>query len=206
MAHRLRGHHSNSKNQNPTIMKNPTNTQWACLLAPIFIAVPATMAQKALADPAPAEEAQVVKPGSLTKIIADSTSFSLFTKALVATGLATTLGADGTYTVFAPTDEAFSRLPEGALAKLMLPENKEKLRSLLLYHVIAGRMFAVDFKDGEVKTMNGEKLKIDVDGKDIKIGDAKTFSTDVLAGNGILHTIGQVQVPKSLDGFAGLGD
>lgn len=187
-------------------MKNPTTIQWACLLAPLFISLPATMAQKALADPAPAEEAQVVKPGSLTKIIADSTSFSLFTKALAAAGLDATLGAAGTYTVFAPTDEAFSQLPEGALAKLMLPENKEKLRSLLLYHVIAGRMFAVDFKDGDVKTMNGEKLEIDVDGKNIKIGDAKVFSTDVLAANGILHSIGEIQVPESLDGFAGLDD
>ena len=86
----------------------------------------------------------------------------------------------------------------------MLPENKEKLRSLLLYHVIAGRMLATDLKDGEVKTMNGEKVKIKADGDKIEFDGSKVFSADVTANNGVMHSIGTVLVPKSLDGFAGL--
>jgi uncharacterized surface protein with fasciclin (FAS1) repeats len=106
--------------------------------------------------------------------------------------------------VFAPTDEAFGKLPAKVLTKLMLPENKEKLRSLLLYHVVAGKMLAADIKDGEVKTMNGEKVKIDAEDGKIEINDSKVFSTDVVATNGVMHSIGKVLIPKSLDGFAGL--
>lgn len=187
-------------------MNSPKPILWACLLAPICIAVPITLAQKALAEPAPIEETKPAKLGALAKIIADSASFRHLTRALEAAGLDDTLGADGTYTVFAPTDEAFSKLPEGTLAKLLLPENKEKLRSLLLYHVVAGRMLSADLKDGEVKTINGEKIEVDVDGQTVEVGDAKVFSTDVLADNGVIHSIGEVQVPESLDGFAGLDD
>lgn len=86
----------------------------------------------------------------------------------------------------------------------MLPENKEKLRMLLLYHVVAGRMLAADMTDGDVKTMNGEKLDIDADNKEVEVNGAKVFSADVTASNGVMHTIGKVLVPESLDGFAGL--
>lgn len=86
----------------------------------------------------------------------------------------------------------------------MLPENKEKLRSLLLYHVIAGKLLAADLKDGDVKTMNGEKVKVDVETDKVEIDGSKVFSADVAATNGVMHTIGTVLVPKSLEGFAGL--
>lgn len=145
-----------------------------------------------------------IEKGSLTSVIQDSVTFSILTKALKAAELDTTLGTKGTYTIFAPTDEAFEKLPAGTLDKLMLPENKEKLRSLLLYHVVAGQMTSSELKDGEVKTMNGEKIKIDVDGTTVKVGDTKVFTADTMASNGIMHSIGKVLVPKSLDNFAGL--
>lgn len=145
-----------------------------------------------------------IAPGSLIQVIADSVTFSTLSKALTATGLDLTLGGKGAFTVFAPTDEAFDKLPAGTLGKLMLPENKEKLRSLLLFHVIAGQVLAADLKDGDVKTMNGEKVKIDVDGKDVEIDDAKVFSADVMATNGVMHSIGNVLIPKSLENFSGL--
>ncbi len=152
--------------------------------------------------------AAAIEKGSLTTVIHDSKTFSILTKALKAAGLDQTLGQKGTYTIFAPTDEAFQKLDAGTLDKLLLPENKEKLRSLLLYHVVAGKVMAADLKDGEVKTMNGEKIEVDVDdnGKDVEIDDAKVFSTDVPATNGVMHSIGSVLVPDSLDGFAGLDD
>ena len=82
---------------------------------------------------------------------------------------------------------------------MLPPENKEKLRSLLLYHVVAGKVLAADLKDSDVKTMNGEKIKIDVDGEKIDVQNKKVFSADVLANNGVMHTIGEVMIPKSLD-------
>jgi len=156
-------------------------------------------------DAKPAEEKlPAVQPGSLAMTIKESVTFSILTKALQATGLDLTLGNKGEYTIFAPTDEAFGKLPSGVLSKLLLPENKEKLRSLLLYHVVAGKVLSSDLKDGDVKTLNGEKVKVDVGDKEIEIDEAKVFSADVAANNGVMHTIGTVLIPKSLDGFAGL--
>lgn len=143
-------------------------------------------------------------PFTLADLVADSVTFTTLKAALKAAELDVTLGQKGVFTLFAPTDEAFDKLPAGTLGKLMLPENKEKLRSLLLYHVVPGQMLAVDFKSGEVKTMNGEKFKIETDDGKVEIDDAKVFSTDVMANNGVMHSIGNVMIPKSLDGFAGL--
>lgn len=162
------------------------------------------MNEPEIVDPA---KPAVAAPGTLTATIGDSVSFATLKNALVASGLDVTLAdKKGVYTIFAPTDEAFDKLPPGTLGKLMLPQNKEKLRSLLLYHVVAGKVLAADLKDGEVTTMNGEKVKIEVDGPKIEVGAAKVFSTDVMASNGVMHSIGEVIVPKSLDGFAKLKD
>jgi uncharacterized surface protein with fasciclin (FAS1) repeats len=167
---------------------------------------PAAFAETKENEKPKTEEKATVETGSLTAVISDSATFSTLKKALVAAGLDVTLGAKGEYTIFAPTDEAFGKLPAAVLAKLLLPENKEKLRSLLLYHVVAGNVLAADLKEGDVKTMNGEKVEIDIDGAEIKVNDSKVFSADVVANNGVMHSIGTVMVPKSLDGFAGLDE
>lgn len=169
-----------------------------------------TIHQTALSQETVAQKSQEVKKmtvelGSLTAMIKDSVTFSILTKALAAAELDVTLGNKGEFTIFAPTDEAFGKLPTGVLAKLLLPENKEQLRSLLLYHVVAGRVLSTDLKDGDVKTMNGEKVKIDATPGKIEVDGAKVFSADVLANNGVMHTIGKVIIPKSLDHIAGLG-
>jgi uncharacterized surface protein with fasciclin (FAS1) repeats len=148
----------------------------------------------------------IVMPGSLTTVIADSALFSTLSKALKAAGLDATLGGKDEFTVFAPTDEAFGKLPADTLTKLMLPENKEKLRMLLLYHVVAGKMLSTDMAKGDLKTVNGEKLEVDVSDDKIEIDGNKVFSADVSATNGVIHSIGEVLVPKSLEGFAGLKD
>lgn len=152
------------------------------------------------------EEKATVLPGSLTTVIAKSATFSTLTKALKAAELDVTLGGKDQFTVFAPTDEAFGKLPEGTLTKLMLPENKDKLRMLLLYHVVAGKVLAADMVKGEVKTVNGEKVEVDVSDDKIEVDGAKVFSADVSATNGVMHSIGKVLVPKSLDGFADLDE
>lgn len=155
-------------------------------------------------DKAAAEEKATVQPGTLTTVIRDSLTFSTLTAALKAAELDVTLGVKDEFTIFAPTDEAFGKLPEGTLAKLLLPENKEKLRMLLLYHVIAGKVSAADMIDGDMKTVNGEKLTVKISENKIEIDGSKVFSINVPATNGIMHGLGEVLVPKSLEGFAGL--
>jgi uncharacterized surface protein with fasciclin (FAS1) repeats len=175
--------------------------------APFAFAQDPVADQPKLNEPVLEPAKPAVAPGTLTATITESVSFSTLTKALKAAGLDVTLAdSKGVFTIFAPTDEAFDKLPAGTLGKLLLPQNKEKLRSLLLFHVVAGKMLAADLKSGDVTTVNGEKVKIDVDGDKIEVGDTQVFSADVPASNGVMHSIGEVLVPKSLDEFAGLED
>lgn len=193
-------HNTTTRNNN---MKTNHLTHLALLLS-LATFTPAAFSEQTVVETTKTVEKTAVLPGSLTATLKASVTFSTLTKALKAADLDMTLGSKGEFTVFAPTDEAFGKLPAKVLTKLMLPENKEKLRSLLLYHVVAGKMLAADIKDGEVKTMNGEKVKIDAEDGKIEINDSKVFSTDVVATNGVMHSIGKVLIPKSLDGFAGL--
>lgn len=189
----------------PNIMKATHLAQTVILLS--MAALHSTLfAETTPAAKTEMAKAATVQSGSLTTVIADSATFSTLTKAIKATGLDTTLGGTKQFTIFAPTDAAFGTLPEGTLTKLMLPENKEKLRMLLLYHVVAGKVFAADLKDGDVKTVNGETLKIEVSGDKIEVNDEKVYSTDVSTTSGVMHSIGKVLVPKSLDGFVDLKD
>ena len=191
-------------NTNTNIMKTTHLTQTLLLLTVASIH-PLANAQGEFAGK-PATETVEVTPGSLTTVIADSATFSTLMKALKATGLDATLGGSDHFTIFAPTDEAFGKLPAETLTQLMLPANVEKLRMLLLYHVVAGKVMAADLQVGEVKTVNGEKLQIKVSPTLVEVNGDKVYSADVVATNGVMHSIGVVLVPKSLDGFAGLKD
>lgn len=193
-------------NTNDNTMKTIklTHTVLFISMTALYSTLVAQDAKPDTADKNPSAEKAVALPGSLTAVIADSASFSTLTKALKAAGLDATLGNKDEFTVFAPTDEAFGKLPPETLTKLMLPENKEKLRMLLLYHVVAGKVHSADLTDGEVKTVNGEKLEIEVSTDKIEVEGTKVFSSDVSATNGVMHSIGKVLVPESLEGFAGL--
>lgn len=186
-------------------MKNNYITR-AVLLVSMAAVNPAAFAQDDASKRSATEEVTTVQAGSLTTVIADSATFSTLTKALKASGLDVTLGNKENFTIFAPTDEAFGKLPEDTLTKLMLPENKEKLRMLLLYHVVAGKVLAADLTDNDVKTVNGEDVNIDVSDDKVEVNGVKVFSADVKAANGVMHSIGEVLVPKSLDGFADLDE
>jgi uncharacterized surface protein with fasciclin (FAS1) repeats len=186
-------------------MKTKELTRLALLLAIAPLSPVAFAEEKEAAKPA-TEEKVATDAGSITASLRDSATFSILTKALKAAGLDGTLGSKGSYTVFAPTDEAFSKLKEGTLDKLLLPENKEKLRSLLMYHVLQGNFMSSDLKEGEVQTANGEKAEIDIDGATIEIEDSKVAKADLVLNNGVIHSIDQVLVPKSLDGFLGLDE
>lgn len=114
-----------------------------------------------------------------------------------AAGLVDTLKEKGPYTVFAPTDEAFAKLPAGTVEDLLKPENKEKLRAILLYHVVPGRVTAEQvMKVASVKTVNGEPLMIKVEDGKVMVNNATVVRADVEASNGVIHVIDTVLLPK----------
>ena len=114
-----------------------------------------------------------------------------------AAGLVDTLKGDGPFTVFAPTDEAFAKLPKGTLESLLKPENKKQLVSILTYHVVPGKVMAKDVKSGMVKTASGSSFKMKVSKKGVRVDKAKVVATDVMADNGVIHVIDTVIIPKS---------
>ena len=124
-------------------------------------------------------------------------SFNTLVAAVKAAGLVDTLKGKGPFTVFAPTDEAFAKLPKGTVEDLLKPENKDKLVAVLTYHVIPGKVMSKDIagKKAEVKTVQGSKLSIDAtDG--VKIDNAKVTTADIAASNGVIHVIDTVVLPN----------
>ena len=108
-----------------------------------------------------------------------------------------TLKGPGPFTVFAPTDEAFAKLPAGTLEDLLKPENKQKLISILTYHVVAGKVLAKDVvKLHEAKTLNGQEVKIRVEDGKVKVDDATVIKTDIQCTNGVIHVIDSVLLPQ----------
>jgi uncharacterized surface protein with fasciclin (FAS1) repeats len=117
--------------------------------------------------------------------------------AIKAAGLVETLKGPGPFTVFAPTNAAFAKLPKGTVEDLLKPENKEKLTKILTYHVHAGDAIkAADVKTMELSTVNGQPLMVKVDGGNVMINDAKVIKTDVVCSNGVIHWIDTVVMPK----------
>jgi uncharacterized surface protein with fasciclin (FAS1) repeats len=123
-------------------------------------------------------------------------SFKTFGKALQAAGLVETLKGAGPYTVFAPTDAAFDKLPAGKLDNWLKPENKAELLSVLKYHVTPGRVLAADVgKLSQTKTEQGEIAKIRMSGNKVTINDANVTLTDIASSNGVIHPIDAVLMP-----------
>lgn len=123
--------------------------------------------------------------------------FSTLVAAVKAAGLVETLKGKGPFTVFAPTDEAFAKLPKETLESLLKPENKEKLAAILTYHVVSGKVMAADVvKLTEAKTVNGKSVKIKVADGVVTVDGAKVTKTDVACSNGVIHIIDTVILPK----------
>jgi len=124
-------------------------------------------------------------------------SFKTLAAALQAAGLVDTLKDKGPFTVFAPTDEAFSKLPAGTLEELLKPESKAKLTAILTYHVISGKVLAKDVVNlSEAKTVQGSSAKITVTDGKVKVDDANVVKTDIACTNGVIHVIDAVILPK----------
>jgi uncharacterized surface protein with fasciclin (FAS1) repeats len=125
-----------------------------------------------------------------------SGQFKTLATALGAAGLVDTLKGEGPFTVFAPDDAAFAKLPAGTVEDLLKPENKDKLTAILTYHVVPGRMMAADVvKADDIKTVNGKTLTIAVNGKMVKVNNASVTTTDIAASNGVIHVIDSVVLP-----------
>ena len=154
----------------------------------------AAFALIAFAAPAFAAEKDIVD----TAVAAGK--FKTLVAAVKAAGLVDTLKGDGPFTVLAPTDEAFEKLPKGTLEELLKPENKKKLAAILTYHVLDKKAMAADVVklDGKkVKTVEGKEIKIEVEGKTVMINDAKVTKTDIVCSNGVIHVIDTVLLPPS---------
>jgi uncharacterized surface protein with fasciclin (FAS1) repeats len=125
-------------------------------------------------------------------------SFKTLVAAVQAAGLVETLKGKGPFTVFAPTDDAFAKLPAGTVESLLKPENKDKLVSILTYHVVPGRVASGDLagKKTEAKTVQGGTLAIDAT-SGVKVNDATVVTADVEATNGIIHVVDTVILPSS---------
>jgi len=124
--------------------------------------------------------------------------FKTLAAALGAAGLVDTLKGPGPFTVFAPTDEAFAKLPAGTVESLLKPENKDKLAAILTYHVVPGEVMAADVvKLEEANTVNGKMLKVTTSGGGVMINDAKVTAADIPASNGVIHVIDTVVLPPN---------
>jgi uncharacterized surface protein with fasciclin (FAS1) repeats len=123
--------------------------------------------------------------------------FNTLVAAVKAAGLVDTLKGPGPFTVFAPTDEAFAKLPEGALEDLLKPENKAKLQSVLTYHVVPGKVMSRDAaKLNSAKTAQGSSINIKATDNGVMVNDARVVKADIPASNGVIHVIDKVILPE----------
>ena len=124
-------------------------------------------------------------------------SFKTLVAAVQAAGLVETLKGEGPFTVFAPTDEAFARLPAGTVEELLKPENKEKLQAVLTYHVIAGKVTSTDVAGKKLRAKTVQGGSINVNGMNgVRVNDAMVTATNIGADNGVIHVIDRVLLPN----------
>jgi uncharacterized surface protein with fasciclin (FAS1) repeats len=163
--------------------------KFALLAATVGLALLLSHAVSAGTNPAPRQD--------IVDTAVAAGSFKTLASALQAAGLVETLKGKGPFTVFAPTDEAFAKLAPGTVEDLLKPENKEKLASILTYHVVSGEIKAAQVTTlHSAKTVNGQSLAVKVmDGK-VMVDNARVIQTDILCSNGIIHGIDAVVLPK----------
>jgi len=170
------------------------------LLSFLLVAVLALVACVPQATPTPTTEPTAITEPKLSDIVDTAVADGRFTAlaaALTAADLIDTLKGEGPFTVFAPTDDAFAKLPEGTVASLLLPENLEQLKSILLYHVVPGKVMAADVvKLTSADTVQGDPISIKVENGKVYLNDTvEVIITDVEASNGVIHVIDAVLLP-----------
>ena len=176
------------------------DTKWLALAAVAAVGVVgyagwASGGQTALA-PLASETAAAAAEKDIVETAVAAGKFKTLAAALEAAGLVDTLKGDGPFTVFAPTDEAFAKLPKGTVEGLLKPENKDKLKAILTFHVAGAKAMSTDLKDGQmVKTVNGKEVKVKISADGVMVGDAKVLKADIPAKTGVIHVIDPVLMP-----------
>ena len=175
-------------------MRHSHFTTRRLILAFAVLAAGALAGPRALAaDTAPA----LAAPADIVDTAVAAGSFKTLAAALKAAGLVDTLKGPGPFTVFAPTDEAFAKLPPGTVDNLLKPENKDQLVKILTYHVVPGKVMAADVvKLQSAKTVQGGALTIKVSDGKVWVDNAQVTKTDIVASNGVIHVIDAVVMPK----------
>ena len=147
---------------------------------------------------APAPAGESAEPAPILEIAAQAGAFNTLAAALQAAGLVDALSGEGPFTVFAPTDEAFAKLPDGTVESLLRPENREQLVSVLTYHVVPGRVEAVDaLSAGRAATLQGDELAFRLEGGTLRVGESLVLNNDIAASNGVIHVIDSVLLPPA---------
>ncbi len=142
-----------------------------------------------MADAAAAEE------GTVVDVLVGNPDFSTLVSAVKAAGLVETLSGDGPFTVFAPTNEAFDKVPKETLEMLMSPEGKEKLTAILTYHVVPAKVMAADVKTMKAPTVESSEIDVVVEDGAVTVDEATVTETDMAASNGVVHVIDSVLMP-----------
>ena len=171
-----------------------TSIAISLMLASAPLAAQATPATKPATKPA--ATATTAAKSTIVETAVAAGSFKTLVAAVQAAGLVDTLNGAGPFTVFAPTDEAFAKLPAGTLEMLLKPENKAKLAAILTYHVVPGAVKAADVvKLKNAGTVNGQRVDIKVDGAKVQVDGANVVTTDIACSNGVIHVIDSVILP-----------
>jgi uncharacterized surface protein with fasciclin (FAS1) repeats len=159
---------------------------------------PIRLAAAALVAAPLALGASVAHAKDIVDTAASAGSFNTLVAAIEAAGLEETLKGPGPFTVFAPTDEAFAKLPAGTVETLLKPENKDKLVQILTYHVVPGKVMSDDVagKTTEAKTVEGSTLEVDAREGGVMVDEARVVQADIAADNGVIHVIDAVVMPN----------
>ncbi len=193
-------------NAAPDNKQSDTMTKPDATVTPDAMTKPADAMKKpadAMKKPADAMKKTVTpapkKGTTIVGLVTNSTkNFKTLNAAVKASGLAATLSGTGPFTLFAPNDAAFEKLPKGTLKKLLKPENKAALQQVLKNHVLSGTVLSSDIKAGNVTTLAGGEVAVKVKGKKVTVGKATVLRADVQATNGVVHIIDTVLVPTDL--------
>ena len=133
---------------------------------------------------------------TVVAIASGNPDFSTLVAAVTAAGLVDTLNGEGPFTIFAPTNAAFEKLPPGTVEDLLKPENKDKLTKILTYHVVSGKVMAADVTTGKVKSLQGGELDVVASADGVTVDGAKVTQTDIEGSNGVIHVIDTVVMPE----------
>ncbi|WP_309739131.1 MULTISPECIES: fasciclin domain-containing protein [unclassified Chamaesiphon] len=165
-------------------------------MTPSPAATPSTTTPGGMSNPGTAPASATPAAGkTIVSIAAGNKNFTTLVTALKAADLVETLSGEGPYTVFAPTNAAFAKLPKATLANLLKPANKEQLKKVLTYHVVSGTVTSKQLKSGPVATVQGGNVTVKISGKKVKINNANVVLADVKGSNGVIHAIDTVLIP-----------